>query len=105
MDQLIHTPTRITAHSESLDVFLTSNKELINDSGVLVHTMSDHSAVYCMCKATLKPAVRYITYRNMKTSPDKFCQDLQLVPYGLFVIFLMMWTIGAMFGVACSQKL
>ena len=83
MDQLIHTPTRITAHSKSLlDVLLTSNKKHINDSGVLIHAMSDHSAVYCIHKATLKPAVRHITYRNMKTfSPDKLHQDLQLVPY------------------------
>ena len=49
MDQPIHTLTRITAHSKSLlDAILTSNKERINDSGVLVHAMSDHSAVYCV---------------------------------------------------------
>ena len=89
MNQLIHTPTRITAHSESLlDVVLTSNKERINESGVLVHAMSDHSAVYCIHKATLKPAVRYVTYQNMKTfSPGTFCQDLKLVPWSVCDIF------------------
>ena len=88
-DQLIHTPTRITAHSKSLlDVVLTLNKERINDSGLLVHTMSDHLAVYSIRKATLKPAVRYTTYWNMKTfSPDKFRQDLQLVPWSVRDIF------------------
>ena len=60
LDQLIIEPTRITTQSQSLlDVVLTTKSELICDSGVLLHSMSDHSAIYCFRKSSLKNQPRY----------------------------------------------
>ena len=89
MDQLIHTRTRVTSHSESLlDIVITTNKEVVCDSGVLIHSMSDHHAVYCVRKSTLKLSPRFSTYCDMRNfNSDSFCRDLSQVPWSICEIF------------------
>ena len=89
MDQLIHTPTRVTSHSESLlDIVITTNKEVVCDSGVLIHSMSAHHAVYCVRKSTLKLSPRFSTYCDMRNfNSDSFCRDLSQVPWSICEIF------------------
>ena len=80
LDQLITEPTRIITQSQSLlDVVLTTKSELICDSGILLHSMSDHSAIYCFRKSSLKNQPRYHTYRDM----DKFRHE-----YAWYTLFM-----------------
>ena len=82
-------PLENTTQSQSLlDVILTTNKELICDSGVLLYSMSDHSAIYCFCKSSLKNQPRYFTYRDMnKFRCEQFNLDLHFVPWLICTVF------------------
>ena len=89
MDQLINEPTRTTLHSQSLlDVVLTTNKERICDSGVLCHSMSDHSAIYCIYQSAVRSQANFVTYRDMKHfCANRFRCDLHKVPWMVCEVF------------------
>ena len=89
MDQLINEPTRTTLHSQSLlDVVLTTNKERICDSGVLCHSMSDHSAIYCIYQSAVRSQASFVTYRDMKHfCANRFRCDLHKVPWMVCEVF------------------
>ena len=89
LEQLITEPTRITTQSQSLlDIILTTNSKLICDSGVLQHSMSDHFAIYCFRKSSLKNQPRYLTYRDMNNfRREYFNLDLQLAPWSVCTVF------------------
>ena len=89
MDHLIQEPTRSTPHSQSLlDVVLTINKERICDSGVLCHSMSDHSAIYCIYQSALRTQSGFVTYRDMKHFCDNsFRCDILKVPWLVCEVF------------------
>ena len=85
LNQLITTPTRITDTSESLiDVIITSTSHLVNESSVMVITISDHLPVYTVpYMKPPKPPPQYILtrsykdYRTAKGSPPNLHQDLK----------------------------
>ena len=50
--------------------------------------MSDHHAVYCVRKSTLKLSPRFSTYCDMRNfNSDSFCRDLSQVPWSICEIF------------------
>ena len=84
----------VHVHSQSLiDVVLTTNKEWICDSGVLCHSMSDHSAAYCIYQSALRSQASYVTETwNVFVL---IALDMIYTGYhGWFVKCLMMWTIN-----------
>ena len=89
MDQLINEPTRTTLHSQSLlDVMLTTNKERICDSCVLCHSMSDHSAIYCIYRSAVRSQASSVAYRDMKHfCANHFRCDLHKVPSMVCEVF------------------
>ena len=82
--QLIDKPTRVTATSRSLlDVVLVSNKDIVQTSGVLDLTISDHYLVYVVLDMKLpKLSPTYITTRSFKNyTADQFSSDTAQVPW------------------------
>lgn len=79
LTQIIKTPTRITATSQTLiDVILVSSTTLVLESGVINTSISDHLPVYVLLKlkAPKMPAC-YITTRSYKNyNPLLFSFDL-----------------------------
>ncbi|CAB4031940.1 Hypothetical predicted protein [Paramuricea clavata] len=79
LTQIIKTPTRITATSQTLiDVILVSSTALVLESGVINTSISDHLPVYVLLKlkAPKMPAC-YITTRSYKNyNPSLFSSDL-----------------------------
>lgn len=87
----IYTPTRITENTQTLiDVIITSNRNLISSSNVLLSSISDHSLPYVVlnfkslkCKPSYAVAVRsFKSYRQ-----ESFVNDLLLVPWHVVDIF------------------
>jgi hypothetical protein len=108
LTQLIDKPTRVMLRSSTLiDVIMTSNKDLIAESGVLETYISDHFLVYCSLKLKLiKPHPICITARSYKHyDRNQFLFDLACIPWHenlfvenvndklshLIVIFKMHW--------------
>ncbi|CAB4019220.1 Hypothetical predicted protein [Paramuricea clavata] len=90
LTQLIDKPTRVTSCSSTLiDVMMTSNKDLIAESGVLEIYISDNFLVYCSLKLKLiKPHPICITARSYKHyNRNQFLCDLACIPWheNLFV--------------------
>ena len=90
LHQIITAPTRITDNTQTLiDVIITSNRNLISSSDVLLSSISDHSLPYAVlnlksprCKPT------YVTVRSFKTySKELFVNDLSLVPWHIVDTF------------------
>ena len=77
--QIIKTPTKITATSQTLiDVILVSSTALVLESGVINTSISDYLPVYVLLKlkAPKMPAC-YITTRSYKNyNPSLFSSDL-----------------------------
>ena len=77
--QLINSPTRITESSRSLiDVAMSSTPDLVQESGVINTSISDHFPVYMVLNLTLPKQPRsYITVRSYKNyNPTLFTADL-----------------------------
>ena len=68
LKQLITSPTRITDTCSSLiDVVMVSTPDLVHESGIMTHTISDHLPVYVMLKLKRpKPPLYYVTLRSYK---------------------------------------
>ena len=66
MHQLICTPTRITYHSETIDLVFVNNKHRITEAGVLHLGLSDHSLIYCTMKSSFKSNPKTVEYRSFK---------------------------------------
>ena len=66
--QVIAEPTRVTQSSTSvIDVIITSNKDLVIESGVTKTCISDHFLVYCVLNVKVpKPPSFYIHVRSYK---------------------------------------
>ena len=79
LKQLITSPTRITESSESLiDVVMSSTPDLVQESGVIETSISDHFSVYMVLNLKLPKQPRsYITGRSFKNyNPMLFTADL-----------------------------
>ena len=79
LTQIIKTPTRITATSQTLiDVILVSSTALVLESGVINTSISDHLPVYVLLKLKApKMPASYITTRSYKNyNPSLFYSDL-----------------------------
>lgn len=88
--QIITTPTRITENTQTLiDVIITSNRNLISSSDVLLSSISDHSLPYAVLNLKspkCKPS--YVTVRSFKNyRQESFVNDLSLVPWHVVDIF------------------
>ena len=84
LTQLITLPTRVTSQSSSLiDVIMTSNPDLVTESGVVETHISDHYMVYSVLNLKMpKPPPVYVTARNYKRYvPELFAKDLAQVPW------------------------
>lgn len=85
LKQIINEPTRTTMLSATLlDYILTSNSDLINDSGVLaVPQVSDHDLVYCSINLKhKKPGPIFKTSRDFKNfNYDSFKSNLLSIPW------------------------
>ena len=89
LHNVISDATRITENSRTLiDVFITSNKEKIKESGVIHYGKSDHSIIYAIHKMVLekkRPVIKTVrSFRNfdhnqlnrdMGNAPWVVCQD------------------------------
>ena len=80
LKQLITSPTtRITDTCSSLiDVVMVSTPDLVHESGIMTHTISDHLPVYVMLKLKRpKPPPCYVTLRSYtKYNSELFSIDL-----------------------------
>lgn len=80
LSQIIKQPTRVTPTSRSLiDLFITSDKEMISLCGVYPLTISDHYLIYGIRKSSLKHGEpKFIITRNVKNfSEEQFVSDIQ----------------------------
>ena len=88
--QPISSPTRVTNASRSLiDVFLVSNVELIDSSGVSDLAISDHLMIF-LNLTWKRPKVKAVpTQKRSFKKFDKamFCQDLEKAPWSVMDIF------------------
>ena len=79
LTQIIKTPTRITATSQTLiDVILVSSTALVLESGVINTSISDHLPVYVLLKlkAPKMPACSITTSSYKNYNPSLFSSDL-----------------------------
>ena len=79
LKQLITSPTRITDTCSSLiDVVMVSTSDLVHESGIMTHTISDHLPVYVMLKLKRpEPPPCYVTLRSYKKyNSELFSIDL-----------------------------
>ena len=79
LKQLITSPTMITDTCNSLiDVVMVSTPDLVHESGIMTHTISDHLPVYVMLKLKRpKPPPCYVTLRSYKKyNSELFSIDL-----------------------------
>lgn len=84
LEQLIQSPTRITADKEStIDLIFVNNNYRVTEKGVLNLALSDHCMVYCVIKAGVpKVPPRFIEYRSYKHyDKNLFLQDLRNVDW------------------------
>ena len=82
--QLIKTPTRITARSQTLlDHIYTTDKDKVRTSGVMQCSISDHSLIYLIRRSKKQRGPsKIIHFRNFKSySSDNFQSDLQSVSW------------------------
>ena len=82
--QLIDEPTRVTKASRSLiDVILVSNTELVQSSGVLKWTTSDHFLVFAVLnlKAHKQAPIYIVTRSFLKYNADQFANDIAHIPW------------------------
>ena len=90
MRQLITKPSRITAKTESLlDVILVSPNSLVQDSGIINQSISNHSAVLVNLKVKPpKPILQYINTRSYRNyNAEVFTRDLANEANSILSIF------------------
>eukprot|EP00794_Sanderia_malayensis_P000906 gene906-209_t len=90
LNNVISEATRITEHSRTLiDVFITSNKEKIKESGVIHYGISDHSIIYAVHKMVLEkkhPLIK--TVRSFRNADHKTLnRDMENAPWMVCQIF------------------
>lgn len=78
LNQLIGDYTRVTHDTSTLiDLILTTNTEVVLDSGVNSPDLSDHDAVFVILSMPRSPAL-FKNYRDFKNAnSNKICSDLQ----------------------------
>lgn len=82
--QLVDEPTRLTEQTATLiDLMLTSNRDIIKDSGVIACDLSDHDLIFCSIFCFLpKSEPTFITYRNLgHIDTLSFQNDLITLPF------------------------
>lgn len=90
LHQIITTPTWITENTQTLiDVIITSTRDLISPSNVLLSSISDHSLPYAVLNLkSPKSKPSYVTVRSFKNyREESFVNDLSLVPWHVVDIF------------------
>ena len=90
LTQIIKKPTRITQNSATLiDVILTSNTNMIQNSDVMPCSISDHDLVYAQLRLKKdRPKPVYITARSFKNfDADAFQNDIANAPWCAVDVF------------------
>lgn len=83
--QVIDEPTRVTTSSRTLlDVIFINRPDLVESSGTIEHTFSDHLGISCTIGSMVRlpSKTRFVTYRNYRNfNLENFIADLYATPW------------------------